>query len=387
MNQEFPNVYTRHALSTLFSDLTDTEYQELKNDIQNNGIINKEIIIYENQILDGWHRYKIACELNLLDTIDLVQLPLAINPTDYVVSQNLHRRHLTPSQRAQIVVEANEYRQNHGGDRKTQAFSSSKRNLKSTQQLADTAQVGAATIDRAKQVSEFGRSDEVISGEKSAGEIIQEEREKREKAEQELESLKNKNKFMGHTTGFFEWYTPKDYIDAVRAVLGEIDLDPATSEFANQTVQSKKIYTIETDGLDKTWEGKVFMNPPFKSELIKQFVPKLIKHYKNNEISEAILLTDSCTETSWYQDALDTSTAYCHPKIRLKFYDPNNKIQSAHRPQTFFYFGNNPLKFCEIFKEKGYTINKSQDFQKDDTLWGYYNAFFDPFASVETQSL
>ena len=115
-------------------------------------------------------------------------------------------------------------------------------------------------------------------------------------------------------------------------------------------------------------------------------VPKLIKHYKNNEISEAILLTDSCTETSWYQDALDTSTAYCHPKSRLKFYDPNNKIQSAHRPQTFFYFGNNPLKFCEIFKEKGYTINKSQDFQKDDTLLGYYNAFFDPFASVETQS-
>ena len=355
MNPESKTLYTRHALSTLFSDLSDTEYQELKTDIEKNGIINKKIIIYENQILDGWHRYKIACELNLLDTIYLVQLPLAINPTDYVVSQNLHRRHLTASQRSQIVVEANEYRKNRGGDRKTQVFSNSKRNLKSTQQLAETAQVGAASIDRAKRVSDFGRSDEVISGEKSAGEIIQEERGKREKAEQELEAIKNKNKFMGHTTGEYEWYTPKEYIYAVKAVLGEIDLDPASSEIANQTVLAKKIYTENDNGLDKTWTGKVFMNPPFKSELIKKFVPKLINHYLNGDITEAILLTNSCTETAWYQKALETATAYCHPKHRLKFYDPNNKTQSAQRPQTFFYFGNNPQKFYEIFSPKGYT--------------------------------
>ena len=385
MNQEFPNVYTRHALSTLFSDLSDTEYQELKTDIEKNGIINKEIIIYENEILDGWHRYKIASELNLLDTIDLVQLSPAINPTDYVVSQNLYRRHLTASQRAQIIVEANEYSKNHGGDRKTQVFSSSKWNLKNTQQLAEKAQVGAASIDRAKRVSDFGRSDEVISGEKSAGEIIKEERGKREKAEQELEAIKNKNKFMGHTTGEYEWYTPKEYIYAVKAVLGEIDLDPASSEIANQTVLAKKIYTENDNGLDKTWTGKVFMNPPFKSELIKQFVPKLINHYLQNDISEAILLTDSCTETAWYQDALKTASAYCHPKGRLKFYNPLGKIQVPQRPQTFFYFGNNPHKFCEIFSSKGFTTEKTQDFQKDNLL-GYYDSFLDPFSIFKTQS-
>ena len=387
MNPESKTLYTRHALSTLFSDLSDTEYQELKTDIEKNGIINKKIIIYENEILDGWHRYSIANELNIIDTIDLVQLSPAINPTDYVVSQNLHRRHLTPRQRSQIVVEANEYRKNRGGDRKTQVFSNSVWNLKSTQQLADMAQVGAATIDRAKQVSEFGRAKEVISGEKSSNAIIQEEREKREKAERELEALKNKNKFMGYTTGEYEWYTPKEFIDAVHAVLDEIDLDPATSEFANQTVQAKKIYTIESNGLDETWEGKVFMNPPFKSEIINKFVPKLINHYLKNDISEAILLTDSCTETKWYQEALKTASAYCHPKGRLKFYNPLGKIQAPQRPQTFFYFGNNPQKFCEIFSSKGYTTEKSQDFQNDDTLLGYYNAFFDPFAMLTHEEI
>ena len=382
MNQESTNYYTRHALSAIMPDLSEIEYNDLKQDIQKNGINNKEIIIYQNEILDGWHRYSIANELNIIDTIDLVHLSPSINPVVYVYSQNLHRRHLTPSQRAQIVVEGNKWIKN-GENQYT--LGGRKSPPKTTKKLAEEANVGTTAIKVAKEVSRAGRSDEVISGEKSSNAIIQEEREKREKAEQDLESLQNQNKYMAHTTGEYEWYTPKEYIDAVRAVLGEIDLDPATSEFANQTVQSKKIYTVETNGLDKTWEGKVFMNPPFKNELIKQFVPKLIKHYKNNEISEAILLTDSCTETSWYQDALDTSTAYCHPKSRLKFYDPNNKIQSAHRPQTFFYFGNNPINFCEIFKEKGYTINKSQDSPKDDNLFGYYNSFFDPFPSMITQ--
>lgn len=37
-------------------------------------------------------------------------------------------------------------------------------------------------------------------------------------------------------TGEFERYTPAKYVEAARKVLGEIDLDPATSEEAQQTV-------------------------------------------------------------------------------------------------------------------------------------------------------
>jgi hypothetical protein len=58
-----------------------------------------------------------------------------------------------------------------------------------------------------------------------------------------------------------EWYTPEEYIAAVRDVLGHIDLDPASSETANQTVRASRIFTQDTDGLSRNWGGCIFSLP------------------------------------------------------------------------------------------------------------------------------
>lgn len=165
--------YERHELSALFQDMSDESYNELKSDVKRNGFTDPEIFLYDGKILDGWHRYSVACELQKTNELDFVKLSQEFDAKTYVVSKNLHRRHYTPSQRAQIVVEANEWGQ-HGGDRSK----SPNGDLKSRTDLAKEAGVGTTTIDRAKDVSKAGRADEVISGKKSASAVLKDEADK-----------------------------------------------------------------------------------------------------------------------------------------------------------------------------------------------------------------
>lgn len=60
-----------------------------------------------------------------------------------------------------------------------------------------------------------------------------------------------------------EYYTPTQYVEAAREVMEEIDLDPASCEFAQEWIQAKEIYTIKNNGLNQSWFGRVWLNPPY----------------------------------------------------------------------------------------------------------------------------
>lgn len=94
-----------------------------------------------------------------------------------------------------------------------------------------------------------------------------------------------------------EHYTPLYLVNATRAVLGGIDMDPASCEEANLLVQAEFIYTKQDNGLMQPWAGKVLLNPPgnTKKDRVKppypvQFWSKLVKEWQEGNVECAIYI-------------------------------------------------------------------------------------------------
>ena len=158
-------------------------------------------------------------------------------------------------------------------------------------------------------------------------------------------------------SGNNEWYTPAEYIEAARKVMGRIDLDPASSDIANQTVQAVTYYTAEDDGLSHHWRGNVWMNPPYAGELIGKFASKLIYHVTECDVRQAIILVNNATETTWFQEMIDEATAVVFPRSRVRFWKPDGTLGAPLQGQAIIYIGQHADAFLSEFSRFGWGAN------------------------------
>lgn len=153
-----------------------------------------------------------------------------------------------------------------------------------------------------------------------------------------------------------EWYTPGEYIEAARKALGVIDIDPASSALAQETVQAGQFFTKDTDGLKQAWHGNVWMNPPYAQPLVGQFVDKLCTSYGDGDVQAAIVLVNNATETAWGQQLLESATAVVFPKSRIRFLDPEGKPGAPLQGQMFVYLGGHVNDFGREFCRYGVVL-------------------------------
>lgn len=151
-----------------------------------------------------------------------------------------------------------------------------------------------------------------------------------------------------------EWYTPAEYIEAARNVLGEIDLDPATCESAQEVVKAKSYFTKADNSLrnDCPWLGRIWLNPPYSMPLIKEFVSKLINQYETGNIESAIIITNNSSDTGWFHDLLQRYPV-CFTRGRVSFWRPNHEDFGTRQGQTLFYLGDNLELFHKEFARFG----------------------------------
>ncbi len=92
--------YQFHELCVLFPPCGEEELESLRADIEKNGVIEK-VTMYEGKVLDGRNRV-LACMMLGIEppTVEFN----GDDPVMFVMAKNLHRRHLTDSQRAMIAA-------------------------------------------------------------------------------------------------------------------------------------------------------------------------------------------------------------------------------------------------------------------------------------------
>lgn len=158
---------------------------------------------------------------------------------------------------------------------------------------------------------------------------------------------------VGYSTGNNEWYTPDEYIQAAKIVMGGIDLDPASTEVANRVVGARKFYTADDDGLLYDWHGRVWMNPPYAQPAISRFCDRLRTEFDAQNVTEAIALVNNATETAWFQTLIFSASAVCFPLARVKFWSPD-RIAAPLQGQAVVYLGKNEGLFLRSFAGFGW---------------------------------
>jgi hypothetical protein len=155
---------------------------------------------------------------------------------------------------------------------------------------------------------------------------------------------------MSSTT--FECYTPAEYVEAARDVLGGIDLDPASSEEANRTVGATEFYDQGSDGLAHDWHGRVWLNPPYGRRLTSQFVTKLVSEFDAGGVTAAITVLNAYGfDAKWFRPLF--AHVLCFTDHRIQFYGGGPTFGSL-----FAYLGPEPLAFAQTFAQFGPIVRR-----------------------------
>ena len=163
----------------------------------------------------------------------------------------------------------------------------------------------------------------------------------------------NKCQQINQDSGNVEYYTPPEIIEAARQVLGFIDLDPASSVIANQTVKAAEFFTAADDGLSKPWYGRVWMNHPFSRANNAAFVKKLVREYTmSRNVEAACCITYAATSEEWFRPLLAFPQCYIHG--RTNYYKPDGtKTRDVSKGSVVTYLGPDVAGFKKAFSQIG----------------------------------
>jgi N6-adenosine-specific RNA methylase IME4 len=163
-----------HDVANIFPMSAPEDYNSLKDSISKDGLL-EAIWIYDNKIIDGRNRYKACLELKISPRYRQYDgEPDKL--VDFVLGLNLSRRHLTPSEKACVAVEALGYYEKQAKERQlagkkidlTEKFPQGGGKGEAREQVAQIFGVNSRYVSDAKRIA---KEDETIFNQIKQGRI------------------------------------------------------------------------------------------------------------------------------------------------------------------------------------------------------------------------
>jgi phage N-6-adenine-methyltransferase len=375
----------------LIPPLSSEERQGLESSLLKEGC-RDALVLWGEILVDGHNRYEICTQHDIPFKTVQREFKSRDEVIEWIILNQFGRRNLPAHERARLALRlkpviadrakenkveaANKMNVNVGNNVSTEICENVKP-IDTQKELAKIAGVSHDTIAKVERIEEEAPEPVVTASRQgqisvnAAYQVTKLEQEEQEEIAHRIEHIEEEPEetatpraivqevvnrpHVSYNSGNNEWYTPREFIEAARLAMGSIDVDPASNDIAQKIVKAETYYTAETNGLDKTWEGNVWLNPPYASDLIGRFADKLLeqrKHYK-----QAIVLVNNATETEWFNKIISVASAVCFPKGRVKFYMPDGKTGAPLQGQAVLYIGDNPEAFTGTFCKLGWCAN------------------------------
>jgi hypothetical protein len=327
-----------HPLAGIFPPLTGDELRQLVADIRENGL-REAIVLHDNRILDGRARATAcwqACVRPIFRTYD------GPDPLAYIISANLHRRHLNSSQRALVAARL--------ADLKVGRPAAGKQNSANLQNFAGVSvgraaqqlAVSARIVNSARAVLEHGDAELVRAVEAdaitvSAAAIIA----RLPPAEQAKVIGERLGKEPTHNKG---WEAPAELMALVREVLMPVGVLPPEQA----TLQP--------------WSPHVLVGPPRTPHMAMLLVRKLTEEQRAGRMRQAILILPNRTDAPWFQAAVEKCAAICLVRGDSKIGEDGGETRSPASGHALLYYGSRRDQFVRTFRPFGAVLSPATEY-------------------------
>lgn len=145
-----------------------------------------------------------------------------------------------------------------------------------------------------------------------------------------------------------DWYTPEHIFDDMGI---QFDLDPCAPVGGVPWIPATAHYSIQDDGLQQDWAGRVWLNPPYGKHTVR-WLEKMHQH------RNGIALVFARTDTKWYHDYVAKADAILFLKGRIKFVDGLGKTggSGAGSGSMLIAWGQDNVEALRRLSDKGHFV-------------------------------